>query len=230
MPEPVRSQARTRLARVSLLVLLVVLLLVSVSGFATANQAQAATPDRNDQRRFMWAMAGQESGWNYYSRNPSSGAFGKYQIMPFNWPAWAEQYLGDAQADQTPYNQERVAYAKIKNLYRWLGSWKRVAYWWLTGSSERDKTKWSAYATNYVNNIMSLRRRAPENSVAMPSRTGMYAGKGDWRLSGAKQRLSVKAAGKKWSKRGHIRDGQVDQGASRGRHAQGRALAADTDC
>ena len=25
---------------------------------------------------------------------PASGAFGKYQIMPFNWPLWAAQYLG----------------------------------------------------------------------------------------------------------------------------------------
>ncbi len=44
----------------------------------------------------MWAMAGQESGWDYYARNASSGAFGKYQIMPFNWPVWADEYLGDA--------------------------------------------------------------------------------------------------------------------------------------
>jgi hypothetical protein len=161
------------------------------------------------QLRFMWAMAGQESNWDYYARNASSGAFGKYQIMPFNWPVWAAEFLGDAQADQTPYNQERVAFAKIRNLYRWLGSWKRVAYWWLTGSSERDKTRWSAYAMGYVENIMSLRRRAPERGSVMPSRTSMYARSGDWRLSGARQRLHVKAAGRHWSRRGMVQDGQV---------------------
>ena len=65
----------------------------------------------------------------------SSGAYGKYQIMPSNWPSWARQYLGNANAQQTPANQEKVAAGKMTSLYHWLGSWRRVAYWWLTGSS-----------------------------------------------------------------------------------------------
>ena len=47
-------------------------------------------PSRREQRRFMWAMAGQESGWDYFNRNRASGAYGKYQIMPMNWPSWAD--------------------------------------------------------------------------------------------------------------------------------------------
>ena len=35
----------------------------------------------------------------------------------------------------TPANQEIVAAAKFRALYARLGSWRRVAYWWLTGSS-----------------------------------------------------------------------------------------------
>lgn len=192
-----------------MLVLVGAVLLVALTGLVTANSVQAGVPGRTEQLRFMWAMAGQESGGDYYARNRSSGAFGKYQIMPFNWPVWAGEFIGDTQADQTPYNQERVAFGKIQNLYRWLGSWKRVAYWWLTGSSERDPRRWTTYATDYVDNIMSLRRRAPSRGVVMPSRTSMYAGPGDWRLSGADQRLSLKAAGRKWPSRGVVRDGQV---------------------
>ena len=79
----------------------------------------------------MWGLAGQESGWNYYARNPHSGAFGRYQIMPANWNSWARRYLGRGWRDQSALNQELVARAKIGALYGWLGDWDRVAYWWL---------------------------------------------------------------------------------------------------
>jgi len=108
--------------------------------------------------RFMYAIGRVESGGNYTARNPSSGAYGKYQIMPSNWPAWARQYLGNANARQTPANQEKVAAGKMTSLYRWLGGWKRVAYWWLTGSSRT--TGWSSYATRYVARVMRYYRQA----------------------------------------------------------------------
>ena len=143
-------------------------------------------------------------GLDYYARNASSGAFGKYQIMPFNWPAWAKTYLGDAQADQTPWNQEKVAFGKLRDLYGWLGSWKRVAYWWLTGSSERRERRWSAYARGYVRNIMRLRARAPRDGGIKPARTSSRPGRGDWRRSAIRQRLRVEPGGRAWSRRGVI--------------------------
>lgn len=104
--------------------------------------------------RFMAAIGQVESGGNYYARNATSGAYGKYQIMPSSWRAWADRYLGDPYAKQTPANQELVAAAKFRALYGWLGSWRRVAYWWLTGSSAT--TGWSYFATHYVNRVMAL--------------------------------------------------------------------------
>jgi hypothetical protein len=174
-----------------------------------ATMVAADAPDRVTQARFMWAMAGQESGWDYFARNGSSGAFGKYQIMPFNWPAWARTYLGDARADQTPANQERVAFGKIRGLYRWLGSWKRVAYWWLTGSSERDEKRWSAYASGYVRRIMQLRRRAPRHAARMPAPVSTRVRRGDWRLSAMRQRLRSEPGGRAWPRRGSVPDGLV---------------------
>jgi Transglycosylase-like domain len=109
-------------------------------------------------KAFMWAVGKVESGGRYDARNTSSGAYGKYQIMPSNWPGWARQYLGNSNAKQTPANQERVAAGKFTSLYKSLGSWKRVAYWWLTGSKKRSN--WSAYATHYVNRVMRLYRKA----------------------------------------------------------------------
>jgi Transglycosylase-like domain len=114
--------------------------------------------------KFMNAIAKVESGGRYTAQNASSGAYGKYQIMPSNWPAWARQYLGNAHAPQTPANQERVAAAKFRGLYNWLGSWRRVAYWWLTGS---DATSgWSASARLYVDKVMTAYKSA---SSAMPT-------------------------------------------------------------
>ena len=40
--------------------------------------------------KFMNAIGQVESGGRYDARNKSSGAYGKYQIMPSNWPAWAK--------------------------------------------------------------------------------------------------------------------------------------------
>jgi N-acetyltransferase len=166
---------------------------------------------RRTQLRFMWAMAGQESGWDYYARNRASGAYGKYQIMPSNWPSWAGLYLGNRQADQTPWNQERVAYARQRDLYRSLKSWDRVAYWWLTGSNERYRKRWSAYAAGYVDSIMRLLRRAPHDGGPMPRRTWSRVGRGDWRVVHGRQVLRLEAMGRAWRRGGGIRSGEIVQ-------------------
>ena len=114
----------------------------------------------------MYAIGQVESGGNYSARNATSGAYGKYQIMPSNWPSWAGRYLGNASAKPTPANQEIVAAGKFRALYSRLGSWRRVAYWWLTGSSRT--TGWSTYATRYVDKVMTLltQPRARDASAA----------------------------------------------------------------
>jgi len=186
-PWPTRSAV---LGRGPLAALAASLLLSSAPALASG------PPNEHEQARFMWAMAGQESGWDYYARNASSGAFGKYQIMPFNWPVWASQYLGDSKADQTPANQERVAHGKIHDLYRWLGSWKRVAYWWLTGRTDRREKQWSSYARGYVSNIMGLRRQAPRDAGVPSAGTSSRGKPGEWRRS-----ASGRAACRRWRSR-----------------------------
>jgi hypothetical protein len=138
--------------------------------------------------RFMYAMGQVESGGNYDARNPTSGAYGKYQIMPSNWPSWALRYLGDASARQTPANQEVVAAGKFRDLYRSLQSWRRVAYWWLTGSSRT--TDWSSYATRYVNKVMAIYANTPEKAATVTQTTHRYSERnaritygGTWRLA-----------------------------------------------
>lgn len=113
--------------------------------------ATALATDPPGLARFMAAVAKVESSGDYYARN-ASGAYGRYQIMPSSWRAWAGRYLLDANARPTPANQDFVAASKFRALYSGLASWRRVAYWWLTGSSRTSG--WSYRATRYVNRVM----------------------------------------------------------------------------
>ena len=139
--------------------------------------------------KFMYAIGRIESGGNYTARNSSSGAYGKYQILPSNWPAWARRYLGTSTARQTPSNQEKVAAGKMTSLYGWLGSWKRVAYWWLTGSSRT--TGWSTSAKHYVAKVMRYYRAAGGKDTATKHAVGKKSNErskaiaytGNWRLA-----------------------------------------------
>jgi hypothetical protein len=132
---------------------------VVVATLATALLVGAAGPaptiaaDPPGLDRFMRAVARVESGGNHKAVNKISGAYGRYQILPSNWRAWAKRYLGNANAKPTAANQEKVARAKMRSLYGWLGSWRRVSYWWLTGSSRTSA--WSRAATNYVTRVMT---------------------------------------------------------------------------
>lgn len=207
-PEPAPHPSRALRASMGL-GLAVAMLVAGMAASAVVANAGERAPSRAEQARFMWAMATIESSRDYFARNRSSGAFGKYQIMPFNWPAWSLKYVGDADADQTPWNQERVAYGKLRDLHAWLGTWRRVAYWWLTGSSVKNERRWSGYAQGYVDAIIRLRKRAPRNGSPLPRRTSSAAGPGDWRRAGQDQMLRLAAAGKPWSDHGGLRDGQV---------------------
>jgi hypothetical protein len=147
--------------------LAMLVLLITVIGPASGVAARTTAPRTLD--RFMWALAQQESGGDYLARNRFSGAYGKYQIMPFNWPAWSRRYLGNAHAKPTPANQEKVARGKVASLYRWLGSYELVAHWWFTGSSDPDKRTWSSIARRYVANVLTLMGRAPDLRAGSPA-------------------------------------------------------------
>jgi hypothetical protein len=131
--------------------LIVAAIIVSVIPTAATSATAPAGLDR-----FLYALGEVESGGNYYARNPYSGAYGKYQIMPSNWPGWAKLYVGNSAAPQTPANQERVAHGKVTALWNWLDTWQNVAHWWLTGSGERNQAYWSTYSKSYVAKVMKI--------------------------------------------------------------------------
>jgi hypothetical protein len=164
-------------------------------GLAAVGPSAVAAKDPPGLGKFMHAIGKVESGGRYTARNKTSGAYGKYQIMPSNWPSWAKRYLGTSKAKPTPANQERVARGKFTTLYKGLHSWKRVAYWWLTGSSKR--TGWSPRARTYVAKVMHTYVRAsaripgakghhPKPSVKrqrVSERSGTVAYTGTWKTA-----------------------------------------------
>jgi hypothetical protein len=148
--------------------LIAALLLVGLVGPANT---RAVDPPNID--LFMAALGAVESNGRYDAVNSTSGALGKYQIMPANWAAWSAQYLGDANAAPTPENQEAVARAKLTALYGWLGDWASVAHWWLTGNGDTNPAHWSDYSYHYVNVILGM-MGAPL-LPARPARAGASA-------------------------------------------------------
>ena len=119
--------------------------------------------------RFLYALGQVESGGNYYARNSTSGAYGKYQIIPSSWRAWAKAILGSANAPKTPANQETVARSKIHFAFHKVGSWRVVAYWWLTGRTTRNEARWSSFARGYVNKIMKIYNRTATPPTVPPA-------------------------------------------------------------
>lgn len=79
---------------------------------------------------FINAIAGQESGGSYNAENSDTGAYGKYQILPSNWPEWAEEAGIGADAPRTPENQEIVARFKLGQYYDKYGARGAAIAWY----------------------------------------------------------------------------------------------------
>jgi hypothetical protein len=144
----------TRLARTTATVLVAAALAGGLLVAPTPTDARRNA--RIDIDAFMTGLACIESGGSYTALNSRTGAYGKYQIMPRNWPAWAARYMRNKWAQPTPRNQEYVARQRILDLYELRGNWRRVAYWWLTGNGEGNEHQWSSRALGYVNRVMSI--------------------------------------------------------------------------
>jgi hypothetical protein len=121
---------------------------------------------------FMTGLACVESGGRYYAVNSFSGSYGKYQIMPRVWLAWANRYLGNKWAEATPRAQEYVARNRISDLYAIHHRWPLVAHWWLTGNADPDQQMWSDASSGYVSSVIRIARlvRTPDGAAQVPAR------------------------------------------------------------
>lgn len=101
------------------------------AGTTTAPGVDVTSVD-NEREAFINAIGGQESGGNYNAVNGRTGASGKYQIMPENWSAWAQEAGLSADAPMTPENQEIVARHKLGEYYDKYGA-RGAAMAWYAG-------------------------------------------------------------------------------------------------
>lgn len=124
-----------------------------------SNQPRATATPKVNVNQFLDALGKQESGGNYAARNKTSGAIGKYQIMPNNWSGWAQEAGLAPNAATTPANQDRVAQFQINKLYNKYGNWGDVASVWYSGQPQAranlNKSQ-GAYPTikTYVNSVL----------------------------------------------------------------------------
>jgi hypothetical protein len=102
------------------------------------NGANPSQYPKGDFGKFLNAIAGQESGGKYDIQNSSSGAMGKYQIMPSNimgtGKGWDYEALGrDVNIGQflaSPQIQESIAQYKLKSYYDKYGPAGAAVAWY----------------------------------------------------------------------------------------------------
>lgn len=118
---------------------------------------------------FLWAIGQQESGGNYKSVNSSSGALGKYQVMPDNIPSWTKKALGHSISASeylnSPADQEAVARTILGGYYAKYGAAGAAAAWY-SGQPDPNKTYGNPPVYKYVNSVLALMARAPGNAGA----------------------------------------------------------------
>lgn len=99
------------------------------------------TPDTSNATidDFVAAIGGQESSGDYNAENGRTKAYGKFQILPSNWPSWSSEYASNVlnistrELPKTPENQEAVAKYKMQQYYNKYGNWEDVASMWYSG-------------------------------------------------------------------------------------------------
>lgn len=89
--------------------------------------------------KLMESFGIQESGGNYNAKNGRTGASGKYQILPENWPKWSKEAGLAEGAEMTPKNQEKVARFKLRQYYDKYGAEGAAVAWY---SGETNAERW----------------------------------------------------------------------------------------
>lgn len=133
----------------------------------TSSGGGAVVPGGSSFEKFVAAITGQESGGNYGARNGSSGAMGRYQIMPGNIAGsgrgWDYEALGrDISTSQfmgDPKLQDAIARYKLQQYFnKWGPRGAAIAWYAGPGAVGRvggNKSQ-GAYPTinQYANSIL----------------------------------------------------------------------------
>src|SRR4051794_24654939 len=101
-------------------------------------------PAVSELRRFLWAVAQQESGGRYDIRN-GIGALGKYQVMPGNVGPWTQRALGHRLTPEQfladPAAQDKVAEVILGDYYHKYGVRGAAAAWYSGNPALSESTR-----------------------------------------------------------------------------------------
>ena len=112
---------------------------------------------------FIWAEGQQESGGNYDAVNSSSGALGRWQVMPANLPGWlAQSGLPNMTASQylhSPKAQDRLAWVILGGDFDRYGA-RGAASVWYSGQPDWHATYGNPPVYQYVDDVIAIMRKA----------------------------------------------------------------------
>lgn len=114
---------------------------------------------KNELQAFLWAEGEQESGNNYLAVNPSSGALGRWQVMPSNLSTWlpesGQSVLTPDQFLHSHAAQNAVALTILGGYFKRYGPAGAAAMWY-SGQPDPNVTYGDPPVNVYVNDVLTL--------------------------------------------------------------------------
>lgn len=114
---------------------------------------------KNELQAFLWAEGEQESGNNYLAINPTSGALGRWQVMPGNLSAWlpesGQPVLTSNQFLHSHKAQNAVALTILGGYFKKYGPAGAAAEWY-SGQPDPTKTYGDPPVYVYVQDVLQL--------------------------------------------------------------------------
>jgi hypothetical protein len=128
------------------------------SGGGTGKPKKKGHP-LTEEQRFLWAEGEQESGNNYSAENPTSGALGRWQVMPGNLPVWlpesGQRVMSPSQFLANHAAQNAVANTILGGYFRKYGAAGAAAMWY-SGQPDPGKTYGDPPVYVYVDDVLKL--------------------------------------------------------------------------
>jgi len=129
-------------------------------------------PSLSEKIIFIEAIGYQESGGHYGVVNSSSGALGKYQVMPANLNPWLREcHLGTSTAYHylhTPALQDELAKCKLGGDYDTYGV-RGAASVWYSGQPNWRATYGNPPVYQYVNDVIAIMRKISGGKLQLPA-------------------------------------------------------------
>jgi len=138
--------------------------------------------------QFMRGISAQESGGNYSAVNRSSGALGKYQVMPSNVAGWSRQVLGYSispnQFLNSPDLQEKIVRGILKGYFDKWGPRGAAAAWYAgPGNHDLDMSTRSQPGgpsiKGYVDGVLDKASKSSGGGASAPTPSSNNSGVDD---------------------------------------------------